>query len=448
MADTIEELSEMHSISGQYDLLGKFYLVCRPLTSASSWWRRRRPSPARRTLYTLQTFNAPGSGRLTAMARLASIALALVALNGLATPAITAAPEAPRQAPLTIGIGGSATFAARPSRARRAAFALGHAIARTDHPRRHRDLIGCLGRQAVWSRTGKDAGRKTATSAATRAPCPPCRILAPRMIGSAARKWSPRRRVPALASTPGRTMVTHQEDAPMRMLPALALSASLALVAGNPTARTHWGSTAWRWGSAPPRSASSPSPASSYNSDNRYYQQRRYRGYPRYADRDRGNYRRSASRDVWEALVKDGDKTGPVDGPRRRDRRGRPRQTCRAWRRWCAGMRPAAPSWSQPPTHTRRQRPTSKAPGLRVEALEGRRPPTGQSRQPTAPGISFTGPAALQRREVRHGPARSGSAAQAVSSAVATPAPARRRPADRRSAGRTACRPRRARAAG
>ena len=26
MADNIEELSEMHSISGQYDLLGKFYL--------------------------------------------------------------------------------------------------------------------------------------------------------------------------------------------------------------------------------------------------------------------------------------------------------------------------------------------------------------------------------------------------------------------------------------
>ena len=27
MADSIEELSEMHSISGQYDLLGKFYLA-------------------------------------------------------------------------------------------------------------------------------------------------------------------------------------------------------------------------------------------------------------------------------------------------------------------------------------------------------------------------------------------------------------------------------------
>jgi DNA-binding Lrp family transcriptional regulator len=26
-ADAIEEMSEMHSISGQYDLLGKFYLV-------------------------------------------------------------------------------------------------------------------------------------------------------------------------------------------------------------------------------------------------------------------------------------------------------------------------------------------------------------------------------------------------------------------------------------
>ena len=27
MADNVEELSEMHSISGQYDLLGKFYLA-------------------------------------------------------------------------------------------------------------------------------------------------------------------------------------------------------------------------------------------------------------------------------------------------------------------------------------------------------------------------------------------------------------------------------------
>ncbi len=58
MADTIEELSEMHSISGQYDLLGKFYLE--PGRDIGLSWsegadRGRRGSDA---LYAVQTFNA------------------------------------------------------------------------------------------------------------------------------------------------------------------------------------------------------------------------------------------------------------------------------------------------------------------------------------------------------------------------------------------------------
>lgn len=57
MADSIEELSEMHSISGQYDLLGKFYLeqdrdiglfVVETVQSV----------PGVKDTYTVQTFNA------------------------------------------------------------------------------------------------------------------------------------------------------------------------------------------------------------------------------------------------------------------------------------------------------------------------------------------------------------------------------------------------------
>ncbi|MBL6079226.1 Lrp/AsnC ligand binding domain-containing protein [Belnapia sp. T18] len=57
MADTIPELSEMHSISGQYDLMGKFYLepdqdiglfVVETLQTVQGV----------KDTYTLQTFNA------------------------------------------------------------------------------------------------------------------------------------------------------------------------------------------------------------------------------------------------------------------------------------------------------------------------------------------------------------------------------------------------------
>jgi DNA-binding Lrp family transcriptional regulator len=57
MADEVEELSEMHSISGQYDLMGKFYLgadrdiglfVVETLQTV----------PGVKDTYTIQTFNA------------------------------------------------------------------------------------------------------------------------------------------------------------------------------------------------------------------------------------------------------------------------------------------------------------------------------------------------------------------------------------------------------
>ena len=56
-ADTIEELSELHSISGQYDLLGKFYLdaeqdIGRFVTE------RVQALPGVRDTYTLIAFNA------------------------------------------------------------------------------------------------------------------------------------------------------------------------------------------------------------------------------------------------------------------------------------------------------------------------------------------------------------------------------------------------------
>lgn len=63
MADEITELSEMHSISGQYDLLGKFYLetdqdiglfVVETVQSV----------PGVKDTYTLQTFNAFSGARV------------------------------------------------------------------------------------------------------------------------------------------------------------------------------------------------------------------------------------------------------------------------------------------------------------------------------------------------------------------------------------------------
>jgi hypothetical protein len=57
MADSIAELSEMHSISGQYDLLGKFYLE--PDQDIGLFVVEKVQSvPGVKDTYTLQTFNA------------------------------------------------------------------------------------------------------------------------------------------------------------------------------------------------------------------------------------------------------------------------------------------------------------------------------------------------------------------------------------------------------
>jgi DNA-binding Lrp family transcriptional regulator len=57
MADGIPELSEMHSISGQYDLLGKFYLE--PEQDIGLFVVERvQSTPGVKDTYTLQTFNA------------------------------------------------------------------------------------------------------------------------------------------------------------------------------------------------------------------------------------------------------------------------------------------------------------------------------------------------------------------------------------------------------
>ncbi len=57
MADTIPELSEMHSISGQYDLMGKFYLE--PDQDIGLFVVERvQGVPGVKDTYTLQTFNA------------------------------------------------------------------------------------------------------------------------------------------------------------------------------------------------------------------------------------------------------------------------------------------------------------------------------------------------------------------------------------------------------
>ena len=57
MADCIPELSEMHSISGQYDLLGKFYLE--PDRDIGLFVVDKvQGVPGVKDTYTLQTFNA------------------------------------------------------------------------------------------------------------------------------------------------------------------------------------------------------------------------------------------------------------------------------------------------------------------------------------------------------------------------------------------------------
>ena len=79
----------------------------------------------------------------------------------------------------------------------------------------------------------------------------------------------------------------------MRLLPALALSASLALGAcQTPDGQTDWGSTLALGAGAAALAGLVAVAANNSNNDNRYYNQRRYRGGPRYAYRDRDYYRR------------------------------------------------------------------------------------------------------------------------------------------------------------
>ncbi len=56
-ADTIEQLSELHSTSGQYDLLGKFYLEPEQDTGLFVTENVQRLAGVKDT-YTLITFNA------------------------------------------------------------------------------------------------------------------------------------------------------------------------------------------------------------------------------------------------------------------------------------------------------------------------------------------------------------------------------------------------------
>jgi hypothetical protein len=62
MADGIEELSEMHSISGQYDLLGKFYLGTDQDIGLFVVEKVQTIGGVKDT-YTLQTFNAFSGAR-------------------------------------------------------------------------------------------------------------------------------------------------------------------------------------------------------------------------------------------------------------------------------------------------------------------------------------------------------------------------------------------------
>jgi DNA-binding Lrp family transcriptional regulator len=60
-ADTIEELSEIYSTSGQYDLLGKFYLQPEQDTGLFVT-EKLQTLPGVADTYTIITFNAFGSG--------------------------------------------------------------------------------------------------------------------------------------------------------------------------------------------------------------------------------------------------------------------------------------------------------------------------------------------------------------------------------------------------
>ncbi|GAA0582405.1 Lrp/AsnC ligand binding domain-containing protein [Craurococcus roseus] len=57
MVDSVEEVSEVHSISGQYDLIGKFYLA--PDQDIGLFVvEKLQTVPGVKDTYTLQTFNA------------------------------------------------------------------------------------------------------------------------------------------------------------------------------------------------------------------------------------------------------------------------------------------------------------------------------------------------------------------------------------------------------
>lgn len=62
MADNIPELSEMHSISGQYDLMGKFYLDSDQDIGLFVVETLQTVAGVKDT-YTLQTFNAFSAGK-------------------------------------------------------------------------------------------------------------------------------------------------------------------------------------------------------------------------------------------------------------------------------------------------------------------------------------------------------------------------------------------------
>jgi len=61
VGDTVEEMSELFSTSGQYDLLGKFYLEDGQDTGLFVT-RKIQTIPGVRDTYTLITFNAFGGG--------------------------------------------------------------------------------------------------------------------------------------------------------------------------------------------------------------------------------------------------------------------------------------------------------------------------------------------------------------------------------------------------
>jgi DNA-binding Lrp family transcriptional regulator len=62
MADQVEEMSEMHSTSGQYDLMGKFYLAA-DQDIGLFVVEKLQTVPGVKDTYTIQTFNAFSGGR-------------------------------------------------------------------------------------------------------------------------------------------------------------------------------------------------------------------------------------------------------------------------------------------------------------------------------------------------------------------------------------------------